>query len=62
MVAVTAGFLALMFAFSVSHQAEFAMATERQRLVVTQLVLDHPMMDPQETMDRHPQPVMISYQ
>jgi hypothetical protein len=49
MVAVTAGFLALMFAFSVSHQAEFAMATERQRLVVTQLVLDHPMMDPHAT-------------
>jgi hypothetical protein len=26
------------------------------------LVKDHPMMDPQETMDRTPQPVMISYQ
>jgi hypothetical protein len=25
-------------------------------------VKDHPMMDPQATMDRHPQPVMISYQ
>jgi len=25
-------------------------------------VKDHPMMDPQETMARTPQPVMISYQ
>ena len=46
-IAVEAGYLAAMFAFSVSHQDEFAAQAERQRLIVTQLVLDHPMMDPQ---------------
>jgi hypothetical protein len=44
-----AGFLALLFAFSVSHQEEFAAAAKRQRLLVAQLARDHPMMDPQAT-------------
>jgi hypothetical protein len=49
MVIMGAGYLALMFAFSVSHQTEFERATERQRLVVAQLIIDHPLMDPDAT-------------
>jgi hypothetical protein len=49
MIITGAGYLALMFAFSVSHQTEFERATERQRLVVAQLIIDHPLMDPQAT-------------
>jgi hypothetical protein len=48
-IAIEATYLALIFAFSVSHQDDFARETERQRLLVTQLVMDHPMMDPQAT-------------
>jgi hypothetical protein len=48
-IAAEAGYLAAMFAFSVSHQNDFALAAERHRLVVTQLAIDHPMMDPQAT-------------
>jgi hypothetical protein len=46
-IAAEAGYLAVMFAFSVSHQDEFAAEAERQRLLVTQLVIEHPLMDPQ---------------
>jgi hypothetical protein len=48
-IAAEAAYLAAMFAFSVSHQNDFALAAERHRLVVTQLAIDHPMMDPQAT-------------
>jgi hypothetical protein len=48
-VGLSAAYLALIFAFSVSHQNEFAGETERQRLLVAQLVMDHPKMDPQAT-------------
>jgi hypothetical protein len=44
-----AGYLALIFAFSVSHQQDFAQATARQRQAVLQLAIDHPLMDPQAT-------------
>lgn len=48
-IGLAAAYLALLFAFSVSHQDEFAQETMRQRLLVTQLVMDHPVMDPQAT-------------
>jgi hypothetical protein len=48
-VAADAGYLAAMFAFSISHQSDFVLATERQRLVVAQLAIDHPMLDPHAT-------------
>ena len=48
-IGLAAGYLALIFAFSVSHQEEFARETDRQRRIVTQLILDHPVMDRQAT-------------
>lgn len=39
-------YLGTMFAFSVDHQGDFVRAAERQRLVIEQLALDHPVMDP----------------
>jgi putative flippase GtrA len=48
-IGVGAGYLALLFAFSVSHQDEFAAAAEQQRQLVIQLVRLHPKIDPQGT-------------
>ncbi|MEA2755437.1 MAG: hypothetical protein QOJ54_1726, partial [Aliidongia sp.] len=48
-IAIEAGYLGLLFAFSISHQEEFAAASERQRLLVTQLAMDQPKMDPDAT-------------
>ncbi len=42
-------YLAALFALAVSHQADFALAADRQRRVVAQLAADHPQMDPQAT-------------
>jgi hypothetical protein len=47
--AATAGgalYLGAMFAFSIDHQNDFVRAAERQRLVIEQLALEHPVMDP----------------
>jgi hypothetical protein len=48
-IVVEAGWLAAMFAFSVSHQDDFAAEADRQRLIVTQMAIDHPVMDPYAT-------------
>lgn len=48
-IGLAAGYLALMFAFSISHQDEFAREADRQRLIILQLLADHPMMDRQAT-------------
>jgi hypothetical protein len=48
-IATEAAYLALILAFSISHQADFVAVAEQQKRVVTQLAVDHPMMDPQAT-------------
>jgi hypothetical protein len=48
-IAIEAGYLGLLFALSISHQEEFVAASERQRLLVTQLAMDQPRMDPDAT-------------
>jgi len=48
-IVVEASYLGILFGFSVSHQEEFAAQTTRTRLLVTQLAIDHPNMDPQAT-------------
>lgn len=48
-IVIEAGYLGLLFAFSVSHQDEFAAESERQRLLVMQLAKEHLMMDPRAT-------------
>jgi hypothetical protein len=47
--ALGAGYLALILAFSISHQDDFAREAERQKLAMAQLIVDHPMMDRQAT-------------
>jgi hypothetical protein len=48
-IGLAAVYLASAFALSVAYQDDFVLAAERQRLVVEQLAIDHPRMDPRAT-------------